>query len=285
MVNPNVTTLLPPSTAVKIAWAMTGFFVKNNPESQDIATEAKEHLDSIIERAKRTNDTEKAYVNIAAADIEATMRTLDTIYKGRELNLEENDKLRAVTLKNIEEDSKFGRSAQDFLKSLPTMAIAAGAGTVTLNEVLESASLPGWSLWLIGLGFAGIGFFINLWVVKLNSRRRQKLYIQQDYERTIYFQQYMTRVRTALIILYTDIDRAHNQFFKKKYPLDKSVKVATVVKDILRGAMPTLCEEIHRHIQEGKITTDLWTLCDAGIQLVEGCKYWPPGKKPQPLTP
>ena len=272
--SPDVTRLLPPPTAVKLAWALTGFFVKDNTESKDIATEAKKLLDDITERAKKEDEDEKAYVNNAATDIDATMRTLDTIYKGRELNLQENDKLRAVNLENIKEDVQFGRSAKDFMKSLPTMAITSGAGTITLNELLDSLNLPDWAPWLMGLGFAGIGFAINAWITRRSATRKQKLYINQDYERSMYYQQYIVRVRTALINLYTDIDRLHGRFFKKKYPLDASETAASVVESMLRGAMPTLCVHIHKHIREGIVTPDTWTLCEAGGKAAEDCKFW-----------
>jgi hypothetical protein len=278
------TELLPPSSAINIAWAQTGFFVKNHPESNEIATEAKKHLDDIIEQARKADIAEKAYVNLAVVDIDATMRTIDTIYKGRELNLEENEKLRSAILENIKEDEKFGRDAKDAIKSLPAMAIAAGAGTVTLNEVLESLSLPGWGLWLIGLGFAGAGFIVNGWLKKWYSSRRQKQYIRQDYDRTIYYLQYLNRVQTALIHLYIDIDRVHNRFFGKKYPLDKRESATSVVKNIVLAAMPTLCPEIQPHIKDDIINTDRWTLCEAGIEMVGGCKYWPVNKTPPRLS-
>ena len=280
----DVTRLLPPPTAVRLAWALTGSFVKDNTESKDIASESKKLLDDIIERARENDKEEKGkkgeenvetgYVQNAATDIEATMRTLDTIYKGRELNLQENDKLRAVNLDNIKEDVQFGRNAKDFMKSLPAMAITSGTGTITLNKLLENHNLPDWTPWIIGLVFAGIGFGINAWITRQSAVRKQKLYINQDYERSMYYQQYITRVRTALINLYTDIDRLHNRFFKKKYPLDESETATTVVENMLRGAMPTLCVHIHKHIREGIVTPDTWTLCEAGGEAARECKFY-----------
>ncbi|MBN1190167.1 MAG: hypothetical protein JXA46_10475 [Dehalococcoidales bacterium] len=121
-----------------MAWALTGAFSVNSPESQMIASNAKNNLENIKKRASELKDPELSYVTNAAVDIDSTMRTLDTIYKGRELNITENDQLRKIYLENIEESVKFGQSAKDVVKSLPAMAIATGAGTVTLNQLLQS---------------------------------------------------------------------------------------------------------------------------------------------------
>lgn len=269
-----MTKLLPPPTAVRIAWAQTGFFSTASPESKDIATESKKNLDDIKAQAAKESDQEKSYVVDAIVDIEATMRSLDTIYKGRQLNIEENDKLRNENLENIKQDMQFGRNARDAVKSLPTMAITSGVGTISLNQLLQSWDLPAWSLWLIGLGTAGVGYFINFGFISWASSRRQILFVRQDYERDMFYQQYLVRVRTALINLYNDIDRLHYNSFNSYYPAGASENAISIVEGMLKGVQPTMCEYVHKHMDCGIITPDIWTLCETGGKPVESCKHW-----------
>ena len=133
------------------------------------------------------------------------MRTLDTIYKGRELNFEENSKLRSAALDNAKENLEFGKKAQDFLKSLPSMMVTTGTGVITASSLgMEPAQL-----WMLGIGLAGLSYLVNLWIVRAMYVRKQKLYSKQDYERNLYFEQYVTRVCTTLTAMYSDIDRIH----------------------------------------------------------------------------
>jgi hypothetical protein len=268
-----MTHLLPPSTAIRLAWALTGAFSVNNPESQLIASEAKNNLENIKKRAFELKEPEMSYVTNAAVDIDSTMRTLDTIYKGRELNITENDQLRKIYLDNIEESLKFGQSAKDVVKSLPAMAITTGAGTVTLNQLLSSFNLPAWSMWLIGLGMAGIGYIINLFFVWNSRKTKQNLYVRQDYERDLFYSQYLNRVRITLINLYNDIDRLHEADFDIPYPKKENETATKLVDDLLQGALPTMCKNVHLHMKSGMITPNMWSVCETGGNPVESCKF------------
>jgi hypothetical protein len=265
------TKLLPPPSVVRIAWALTGDFV-NNPESKGIASDAVKTLKDIEDKAEKADEKEREYVNGTIAAIEATRRTLDTIYKGRQLNFEENEKLRSVKLDKIKDAVEFGKSAKDYLKSLPTMAITSGAGVITLNQLF--ASLPDWALWGIGLGAAGIGYFINLGIVRWSKNMTQHEYIEADYDRNMYYEQYLVRLRTALINLYNDVDRLHKKAFGEHYQLEKTENVAGIVDGVLAGAMPTMCQFVDKHLKSGKITPELWTRCETGGERARECKYW-----------
>jgi hypothetical protein len=271
--NEEITQLLPPSTAVRIAWALTGSFSTKNQESIEISIEAKKNLDDIKRRAQDKGDLELNYVTNAAIDVASTMRTLDTIYKGRELNISENDKLRNVNLENIQDSMQFGNKAKDVIKSIPTMAITTGTGTIALYQILDPLNLPNWSTWLIGLGMAGIGYLVYLVSIRISRVNQQKLFVKQDFERDLFYSQYITRVRTALIYLYNDIDRLHFNAFKKSYPLGESENAMTVVDGILKGAQPTMCKKVYEHMKSGIISIDMWPSCESGGNAIESCKY------------
>lgn len=254
------TLLLPPTTAVRIVWALTGSF-SSDEHSQRAAQYAEQSMKNIETSALESNDRERQFVTTTIAAMQATRRSLDTVYKGRELNFEENKQLRAAYLDSIKEGIDFGRKAQDFLKSLPAMTIA-GAGGLTVADYF---GLSGIKLWALTLGVAAIGYLINLIIKRYSRRLSQMQYIKQDYERNMYYDQYVARVHLILESLYADIDQIHHNIFGAPYPdPDKERAPRRVVEELLAGMRPKLCKYIHKHMAEGKITPKLWSLCETG---------------------
>jgi len=88
------TTLLPPITAIRMIWARTGAF-SNDEHSKLSAVLTEAALKDIKDRAEK-DDKEREYVISAIATMDASLRSLDTIYKGRELNFQENERLRSA---------------------------------------------------------------------------------------------------------------------------------------------------------------------------------------------
>lgn len=261
------TFLLPPVSAVRMVWARTGMF-SNDEHSKISAVLTEAALKNIRERAE-ADDKERKYVNSAIATMDATLRSLDIIHKGRELNFEENEKLRKAYLDSVKENLEFGKKAGDFLKSLPAMVIG-GAGGITVAQYFKISDI---NLWAIGLALASIGYIVNLEVVRLMRKRTQMLYVVQDYERSLYYDQYVTRVATTLTSLYLDLDRIHKNVFEQSYSVD--VEVSNIIGEMLKGVRPTFCKYIHKHIREKKIKPELWTLCETGKEVaVEKCPCW-----------
>lgn len=296
------TNLLPPVTAVRIVWALTGEFSDDN-HSQFNAKSVEDNLKNIkdfAEQQQGENEVEKIYVRNATVLMDACRRSLDIIHKKRELDFKENDEIRNAYLEDVKENLAFGTRAKNILKSLPIMAITGFGGTITLAEVFNKTNTPATSigavqapvlsslqLWGIGAGFAAVGYIVNLVIVKLMRSYKQKLFVGQDYERGLYFNQYVNRVKIELITLYWDLNRIHNNIFKQKYPADKDDDAEKVVGEMLKGVQPLFCPYVHKHMQEKKVTPELWPLCEAGKSgeigpekptAVEQCVYWE-GKK------
>ena len=267
------TALLPTVTAVRMTWAMTGRF-SDDETSKSMAAYVEDALKHIEDQALAhgVSPEEKSYVTSAVATMKASLRSLDTVYKGRTLNFEENEKLRAAYLDSVKESLNFGSKAQDFLKSLPTMTIGA-AGGVT---VAQSVGLSGTGLWAVGLLLAALGYVVNLWFVALARRRTQMLYVTQDYERGLYYEQYVRRVSEILLGLFLDLERIHRRAFQENSEADVSpAAVDKIVKDILAGVRPTFCRYTHKHMRENRITPELWTLCESGnLDAVSMCPLW-----------
>ncbi|RMF93024.1 MAG: hypothetical protein D6736_02485 [Nitrospinota bacterium] len=275
------TTLLPTVTAVRMVWAMTGRF-SNDESSKTMATYVEDALKQIEEQAQMQGSSEeKSYVPSAIATMKSSLRSLDTAYKGRTLNFEENEKLRAAYLESVKESLSFGSKAQDFLKSLPTMTVGA-AGGVTVAQV---AGVSGTMLWGIGLLLAALGYLVNLWFVRLARQQRQLLYVTQDYERGLYYAQYVSRVTVILLGLFLDLERLHRRVFGENYETDTNPStLEAIIDDILAGVRPTFCPYVHKHMRDRKVTPALWALCESGdAEAVHMCPLWE-GQREMPVT-
>ncbi|MEW6573778.1 MAG: hypothetical protein AB1374_09120 [Bacillota bacterium] len=232
------TSLLPPVTAVRMVWARAGAF-SNDPDSKLSAALTEAALKELRDRAEKEEPREKDYILSAIATMDAALRNLDIIQKGRELNFQENERLRQAYLDSVAENITFGNKAGDFLKSLPTVTIG-GAGSVTLAASLQSSlKLSDLQLWGLGLAAAALGYLVHLGAVRLMRRRTQMLYVIQDYERGLYYNQYVTRAATVLTSLYLDVDRIHKNVFGQSYPVETEAQ--GIVGEMLKGIRPTFC--------------------------------------------
>jgi len=263
----DATSYFPPATGVRIAWALTGKFPDS--EGSKLSAVYAEAALKDIELQAKNDPTEFKYVIGAKGMIFSSLRNLDTIYKGRELNFAENEKLRSVYLDTIKENIDFGNKAKDFLKSLPTMTIGS-AGGVTLAHVLGIKGNV-----LLGLGFllAALGYLVNILIVRLMRKRTQKLYIREDYDRDLYYDQYITRIIMTLTSLYLDLNRLHENVFAKPYSDGR--EIGEIVESILSGIKPTYCKYVQKHMDQKKITPELWPMCETGEkEAVKYCRYW-----------
>lgn len=268
------TALLPPPSAVRLTWARTGK-LSDDPVSNTAATVAEAVLREIRDRADG-DETERRYVANAIMSLDACFRSLDVIHKKRELNFADNEKLRSAFLESVRDYMAFGSKARDVLKSLPAMAIGGAAGGATVAQVF---SLSNTALWLYGLGLAGVGYLVNVGLVRLYRRRQQNFFVIQDYERSVYFDQFISQVAAVLIDLYLDLDRMHQNAFGERYPVGDAGAVE-IVESILGGVRPTFCRYVHSHIRDGRITPELWPICESGRpDAVASCPHWEGGRK------
>jgi hypothetical protein len=124
------------------------------------------------------------------------------------------------------------------------------------------------------LGLAGAGYIINLGIVRFTRRRQQQLYLEQDYERNLYYDQYVTRVRTALFSLYLDLDRIHANIFGQSYPINSGQSAQDIVEEVVKGIRSTMCPYVHKHMKEHRIIPTLWPRCETGGEGARHCPLW-----------
>ena len=290
------TTLLSPIMAVRIVWTCAEAFSEKRPPRPSALIE--EALQKALQDNKGlTNNKEKEYITEVKFAMSASLRTIHTIYKGRDLNFKENERLRLASLKSVEESIEFGTKLKDVLKSLPGMTIGGVSGATigerlaTLYPVPSGTPIPSGTpvpsflstlldtfsesdilLWtMVALGIV-IGFLLNWLFLAWIGRRRQRLYFMQDYERNLYYYQYLRQVRRILKSLYLDLDQIHEKIFGDPYPINEREEI---IKEVLSEAQPRHCEYVDKHMREKKITPELWPVCETGkMEAVKGCPHW-----------
>ena len=280
------TAVLSPLAAVEMVWAATG--APSQDKESDTKTKAvkvRNELNTILERYEKDDikpgnaAMECEYLRGAKASIESAIRSLDIIYKGRELNFEEISKLRDVQMEYIKDTLHFGTRAKDFLHSLPSIVIGS-AGGLTLGEYLAKKFADGSPILMLLLTLAagGLGYLIYIIAIAINRTAKRRLMIAEDYNRNLYYEQYLNRCYYVLLDLYLDLETVHERVFGNKYfPKEEG---AEFVKRNLQGAQPTFCEYVHKHYSEKKITPKLWAICETGNENNEkDCPKWEVTKK------
>jgi hypothetical protein len=265
------TALLPTVTVVRMAWALTGQF-SNDDLSNRMARYVEDQLKHIEDESHQpgVSPEEKSYVSCAIATLRASLRSLENAYKGRELNFAENKKIRDIYLDQVQENLKFGNSAKDFFKSLPAMTISS-AGGLTLLQLTEFSETVKWGIAAVLLA---VGYLVNLLIVRQSRSRTQILYVYQDFDRDMYYDQYIHRVTGILHGLFLDLERIHQRIFGVTFEKDIN-RLMDIVKDMLAGVQSPMCPYAYKHKGEGKISPELWAICESGNpEATAFCPFW-----------
>lgn len=274
------TSLLPPATAVQTVWARTSeFSTDKQNRNLDILTMVT--LKNIIERAEK-DDKERSYITRAFIAMDTSLRSIHTIYKGRELNFKDTDKLRDATLEAVKSYSQFGKELKDYLKPLPLALTIGTGGGVTLVYVTDffGKNISNVVLLFVSLLFAGIGIFAYMLFVRYLGWKKKRLFIQQDYERSLYYRYYLNRVENILKSLYQELNQIHKEVFGQTYPSEDDDE--KTISNMIEDSQPKFCDYTDKHFWEkGKfrifkrITPERWPLCETGDKEILGmCPFW-----------
>ena len=284
-----VTTALPPSLAVELAWGLSSQFSKD-ADAKARGEMTKVDFDRIVQPVDTSGtDEEKRYVRGTAALIDGTLRTLHIIVAGRDLNIDELDELRDKRREDVEASAKLSGSLQSIAPRAVTTLFVGGAGGAGLSEALtrwagiqetDIALFQG----LVIAAAAAVGYIVHeLVVARLVRRALTRELIKKDYDRTRYFDQYHQRCRLALWSLCERVNIWHQAVFGAPFPCTNAWDVA---RRVLDGAQSTCCPWVHKHLRNGWITPDLWSLCETGdikrdvveasCRIFQREKGWPP---------
>ena len=269
------TDILPPLNAVYLVWAYTGKATGDETSMKIATTFPEKELTELQDIAKdpKVSLEEKKYVSGALSAIEGAVRSLDEIYKGRKLNVNENEKLRGVYVAKIIDNKDFGLKLSDLLKSLPGLTIgpAATIPFLTLFPATTKQPVPV-SWWIIPALLSAIGFGITIILARLNSRQLAKEYVRMDYDATKYYVDYLKRANKILKSLYDTVQGIHIQFFSQSYPLRGENTSDNIIDTITKNSLPTHCQYIENHYNYKKIKPEFWPHCETGDW--NGCPLW-----------
>lgn len=269
------TKTLSPDLAVRIAWALTGEW-SETPSVREEATVAKARVKALEDLAQASDDPqEKEYVPKAVDHIKASQRSLANVYAARKLNFEEAQKMRASQMQQIESYSRLTANWQSAWPRVMSVGLGGSAGALTLTDLLKETfksvnpAVLQALLFVIGATLLYLlnEFFVLPWV----RRRIMMENVRWDYDRNLYYDQFVDRTKGALISLYLDVDRAHLKSFGSPY--DPNANAAQIVTGALAGVPSTMCPKVHPHMNQGVITPNLWSMCETG-QGKEDCPHW-----------
>ena len=240
LVSAQKTTVLPPETALHIAWGLSGLY-SQNPAGRDEAQSLKQDLDKIGKTVDQANVAEKKYFSDAVTLIEAAERNLQIIIDGRDENFKEKDEQMASNQQNIQYFSQFTSDLQSLIPRIGSMTVGGGVGAITVYEIFHQAApyVPSYVLPLIIAASAGIGYLLHgLVIIPIANRMFQKNKIQADYARNLYYDQYFERSRNVLSNLYLSLENCHLTYFQQNYNQDSD---AQKVAERVIGVRSTMC--------------------------------------------
>ncbi|MBN1182134.1 MAG: hypothetical protein JXB49_07595 [Bacteroidales bacterium] len=263
-----MTKLLPPLSAVQMTWVTAIKF--SAPESIDLYEEyVKPSMTNIIESSK-SDEKENEYILKAIPMMAVTLKNINTLRKGRELNYADNKILRNVYLESINQKFDLVSKIKDFVKNLPAITIAGTGGLVfaegTLTNVDTSDKL------FFALLFAAIGYGINQLINRYLLQRKQLNYIKEDYQTTCYYENYLDRVEVTLHNLFDELEALHQKLFGEKYHSDINGK--RLITKMIADIRSKRCRFIKSHMEKGLITSDIWHLCEIESGREKECPYY-----------
>ena len=277
-----------------MTWAQTSLFsvgTKLEKTSYLIGPVLREITKETAE--KEGYEKEREYVFQASAAMDSSLRNLNLVYKWRNMNFDENQVLRNTYSELIKAYTEFGTKARDYIISLPATLLGSAAG-IALSEKLLLSGFPPWALVLVLsiIGFV-IGHVINWVIIKyVCIPRKQRLNIQMEYERSLYYKRYLFQVGRILNDLYTELDRIHEKIFSQKYHADENVKGKDIVGKIIDEIDTKFyCPHIHDHMSRDpehrkQVTADMWPRCETGLKgFTDKCTYWEGGNKVLCISP
>ena len=272
-----------PETAVEWAWGLTHSFSTSKEGkgigesiSLDIRSRMKRIRDEVEAEENTGRESDLVYVNAVMAAVDSTARNLGIIIAGRNLNFKGVDDLRDARQDNVKAAERLSKDAQSYVPRL----FAAGGGLSAPFVLLEFFGITLPAAVVVALGVIAAGVAYLLFQVLVAPRRRtaaQKVLIDADYQRNVYYSQYLSSSRSALQSLLENVLHFHRRVYGLVY--DSRYNDLNNVKGFVAGVMggphadPKRCPHIDEHYHERIITPVLWPSCDSG-EGAEKCPFY-----------
>lgn len=261
-----------PRQVVQFAWGLT----IEHSSARDVDLQAKEirdRMDEIKSNVYKTEDKKDIlYIDNIYPAIANCVRTLLIIIRGRNTNFEETDSLSRMYIKNIESISRFTLDLQSAVGRITTMTF--GGSSVGVILAYFFPNLPAFFLpFAVATAAAGAYALHELIIKPINRGMIEKVKIQNDYKRNLYYQQYVRRSKIALTAVFEEALYLYEEIYKDKY--DKKYDNKANREKFIENMMKSLefkftCEYIHDCYADKifLINKERWETCESG----EGCE-------------
>jgi len=283
-----------PDSALKFAWSLTLSFSGYDDakmEAQYVRDAIKGIKNRVTKRVDESDEKEKVeaikdltYFETIEVSIRSCVRNLLIITRGRNKNFEETDVLLKSQIESIASISKLSANLQSGIGRVASMTF----GGATAGAIIASF-WPGLPDWVLPLSVAAIGALAygvhEALFVPWSKNKVEKELINTEARRGMYFQQYVQRCSTTLNSLLDDALRIYSEVYDSPYHEEKfndPEERRKVVTDTLSGienVSPFVCKHLTKHFLEGKITRDLWAICESGRE-PKYCEHWKDGASP-----
>lgn len=265
-----------PETAARLAWSLTLAHSGSKTVGELYAQRPHNLMDDIKKQAEKSGrEQDIKYVDNLYVAIYACLRGLVTIINGRNLNYKEIDELRDKQRELIKSLSTFTINTQTLLPRLIGPGAITLAGGLTISELLvrQFPKVSPYSLYIGLITALALAYFtIELAIVPRLVRRAQKIMVENDYERNLYYRQYVERSKLALTSLLDEALGIYKKFYGDYEIEDKD----SVIDEIVAGIAPSQmgnykpCKYIEKcYWDEEEILTKRWPVCETGIGSVE----------------
>lgn len=185
----------------------------------------------------------------------SSLRSLHTIYQGREVSFNEIKKIRDAIGADIDEKKTLGTNIKSFITKLPGMSAGGITGYLLAEEYLFCYG--DWMKYLIAIIAAGLGYLVQLGMMTWYQRKKRWNSIRLDYERNLFYLQYIERIRETLGTTYMIIHKIHHVVYSENGDYTKPIKdeINDIINNIISGIEPKYCRYIHYHMN---IDTRWW---------------------------
>lgn len=254
-----------PEASIEIAWGLSHLHSENK-ESQIYGGYIRDYYDKIRNDVKSSESKDEKsiqYLDNLRIAIDSCVRTLGIIIRGRNLNFEENDKLRGQKIDEINALSKSIMNYQGLIPRIQATMIGGVSALVILKGVLEplfpdisKITIEYFILLCAGLGYV----FAEVAILPYLRRKVLCEMIRNDRDRNIYFQNYVMMSRIVLKRLLSEAVDIYNCCYEENYPKIEKNKIEELLDKILPG--PITCENISRCKVGEEITDKNWVICE-----------------------
>ncbi len=254
-----------------------------DPEARARGQELRDEMKGVkvkLERRFREDDQEAklAYVVAIFAAIDSAFRSLTSIHSGRTHHFKGVDEYREILLGKVKALEKLSKDAQS---SVPRLAAALVSGSISapiLTLAGITLSLESLIPFFTILGGIGYGMYELPWK-RYRRKRILTIYVDTSYRRRLYYKQYVSRSKSALVSLFKSALDIYEAVWSTPYRggmYDNPDKIKKMVERTMSAeSLETgWCDYIDDHFKKGLITPELWARCESGKGL-KTCTQWP----------